>query len=439
MMFKNLLQFLFLLTFSSATLNAQSPNWHIVYHTNNGFQFSASNFSNADIGWIGGKAWDSNPPNAIKSIILKTTNAGLTWQPQVFDSLTNSARNIYEISFLDSLTGIITASHKIYYTFDGGKNWNNQTLNDSLIYRSCYLLNDSTWIVSGWQRWSPWPEGGEYGFAYEVLKTDDYGKTWNMINTPHPIESIHFFDDSSGIAFFDGNVLYTKDYGENWEILSLIQGLSVISAQVIGNQIIALTDDNKLHNIIIKSYDRGKNWKTIYTFSFEPAWCMCFADTLYGRIGSSAGEIYVTYDGGFNWTKEQTPINGLIISILQSNGLWFAGSYDGHILKYSTPTLVEKNGNKLDSNLKIEIYPNPSNSNFIILASTNKIKSFTVSIYNSLGQKIKTLTKNNEDSGKFNLVWDGTNQYDKLVGSGLYFVVFKTFDTIVTKRLLLLR
>ena len=299
-------------------------------------------------------------------------------------------------------------------------------------------MNDSTWFVSGWQRWIPY-DGGVPDFKYEALKTYDCGKTWNKINTPYPIESINFFDDSCGIAFYRNNVLCTKNYGENWDILSHIEGLYIISAQVFGNQIIALTDDNKLHNVIVKSYDRGKSWKNLYTFASEPAWCMFFADTLFGRVGSSAGEIYATYDGGLSWTKEQTPINGLIISMFNSNELWFAGSYDGYILKYGIPTHVEKKDDKDVSNLKTGIYPNPSNNYFIISATADKIESLTVSIYNSIGQRIKTLVTKQEVSGVINHIWDGTNENEKLVGNGLYFVVFKTFDTIVTKKILLMR
>ena len=125
-MFKFILQ---IILFVPYTINTQSPKWHIVYHTNRSFQFSAINFCNDKIGWIGGKVWDSNPPNAIRSIVLKTSNSGITWQPQVFDSATVSSNFIHDISFLDSLTGIITSKQKIYYTFDGGKSWNKHILN----------------------------------------------------------------------------------------------------------------------------------------------------------------------------------------------------------------------------------------------------------------------------------------------------------------------
>ncbi len=50
-----------------------------------------------------------------------------------------------------------------------------------------------------------------------------------------------------------------------------------------------------------------------------------------------------------------------------------------------------------------------------------KFRSDAESIYNIKGQKIKTITFEKYSKGKYSPIWNGTNDENQNVGSGMYF------------------
>jgi len=88
-------------------------------------------------------------------------------------------------------------------------------------------------------------------------------------------------------------------------------------------------------------------------------------------------------------------------------------------------------------------YPNPFKSDGIgtrISFNLKRPAKVEVTIYNIRGQKVKTLTNENYPAGKYNLAWNGTNETDKLVASGVYFYKLSVGDEICeVKKCLLMR
>ena len=66
-------------------------------------------------------------------------------------------------------------------------------------------------------------------------------------------------------------------------------------------------------------------------------------------------------------------------------------------------------------------YPNPFNSETTISFSIKQKSHIDLSVYSINGQKIKTLIKKSCESGNHSVVWNGENNYGKLVGSGIYY------------------
>ena len=91
---------------------------------------------------------------------------------------------------------------------------------------------------------------------------------------------------------------------------------------------------------------------------------------------------------------------------------------------------------------KTELYrnfPNPFNPETTIRFSVINSGNVSIQIYNLRGQKIKTLLENNMDAGVHSVVWDGTDDSGRTVGSGVYFYQMQTTDFTDTKRMLLLK
>ncbi|MCF7794476.1 MAG: T9SS type A sorting domain-containing protein [Candidatus Cloacimonetes bacterium] len=85
-------------------------------------------------------------------------------------------------------------------------------------------------------------------------------------------------------------------------------------------------------------------------------------------------------------------------------------------------------------------YPNPFNPTTTISFSVTQTSPFAkIEIYNLKGQKIKTLTVTESQSPKVSVVWDGTDQNNKPVSSGVYFYQLKAGNQIFTKKMLMMK
>lgn len=97
--------------------------------------------------------------------------------------------------------------------------------------------------------------------------------------------------------------------------------------------------------------------------------------------------------------------------------------------------VITANDYKLDQN-----YPNPFNPTTTIKFYLPINKQISLTVYNALGQKIKTLV-NNEllTAGEHVVQWDGTNNAGQKVASGMYIYELKYGNFKIQKRMTLLK
>ncbi len=89
-------------------------------------------------------------------------------------------------------------------------------------------------------------------------------------------------------------------------------------------------------------------------------------------------------------------------------------------------------------------YPNPFNSStairFSISSSTLQGRpQVTLRIYNIRGQLVRTLLNEEKESGAYQIVWDGKDNWGKEVVSGIYFYQLRAKGFTETKKMLLLK
>ena len=70
-------------------------------------------------------------------------------------------------------------------------------------------------------------------------------------------------------------------------------------------------------------------------------------------------------------------------------------------------------------------YPNPFNPITYINYDLPKMSVVNIEIFNILGQKVKTLMSGNQMAGHHRVQWNGKNDFDKALPSGVYLVKFK--------------
>ncbi len=84
-------------------------------------------------------------------------------------------------------------------------------------------------------------------------------------------------------------------------------------------------------------------------------------------------------------------------------------------------------------------HPNPFNSETVIRFSLSKPAEVTLVIYNTLGQKVKTLMQGYLKAGTTSVNWDGKDQKGNTVSSGIYLYELKAGNQTESKRMVLLK
>ena len=96
--------------------------------------------------------------------------------------------------------------------------------------------------------------------------------------------------------------------------------------------------------------------------------------------------------------------------------------------------------NNNSNELSLCNFPNPFNPTTNILFNLPKNSEVEISIYNCKGQKIITLINNHLEQGQHSVTWNGKNENNRLVGSGIYYYELKINDKIIaSKKCLLLK
>lgn len=113
---------------------------------------------------------------------------------------------------------------------------------------------------------------------------------------------------------------------------------------------------------------------------------------------------------------------------------YFIGTTNCYTLGSNSPMIW-------NSNYKDEIvYPNPFSKETTIEFSLNASEKVSVSIYNELGQLVKSLLNENAmNSGKFQVIWDGMDNSGASVANGTYFYKITTESGAIKSGKLILK
>ncbi len=107
------------------------------------------------------------------------------------------------------------------------------------------------------------------------------------------------------------------------------------------------------------------------------------------------------------------------------------------------PTAVEDEGEESgmvpESFELYQSYPNPFNSQTVIKYDLLKSCQVTLSIYNILGQKVRTLVSELQEPGPKSLNWNGKDEKGRDLASGIYFYQLKAGEVTRTRRMVLLK
>ncbi len=125
------------------------------------------------------------------------------------------------------------------------------------------------------------------------------------------------------------------------------------------------------------------------------------------------------------------------------SGLIYVSDIQGGLYIFEVQGLIDSviSDNELHpgSIVLFENYPNPFNPATLISYHVRERQHIKLNIYNTLGQKIRTLVNEEKTVGRDQITWDGSNDSGTKVPTGIYFYNLKTDDFSATKRMLLLK
>jgi hypothetical protein len=90
------------------------------------------------------------------------------------------------------------------------------------------------------------------------------------------------------------------------------------------------------------------------------------------------------------------------------------------VLKYTTTVVEHTNGDIPDTFTLFANYPNPFNLSTTICYSLPTSADIRLNIYNMKGEKVRTLVNQHQSAGTFEISWNGRNDNNVRVTSGIY-------------------
>ena len=241
-------------------------------------------------------------------------------------------------------------------------------------------------------------------------------------------QEIHHYGGSGmGLTFqvilnTDGSIIY------QYELVQDVGGCTVGIENAGGNDglLVAFNDDGYLHDGLA------------IRLATAPPLTWVTADPLTGMIPETAStEINLSFDAmdlelgiyqAVLVISSNDPVNDLIQVPVVLNVVEAAGIEGiGNDIRAGGVTGVSG------------VYPNPFNPLTTIEFSVARTQHVTLSVYNVLGQRVKTLVDQVTEGGIHPVQWNGTDSSGRGVSSGTYFVRMITEEDVFNSKLMLVR
>ena len=152
------------------------------------------------------------------------------------------------------------------------------------------------------------------------------------------------------------------------------------------------------------------------------------------RVRFDATQIFKTID----WAGAGDTVE-ICVSGYLKNGMKFEGCTD-IVIVGDNPTDVAPGNEILPKRFSLlGNYPNPFNASTVVKFQLSRPGLVELTVYNILGQKIRTLVKEQMTAGPKQVSWDGTDDLGHLLASGIYFYKIITVEGRQTGKMTMLK
>jgi len=325
----------------------------------------------------------------------------------------------------------------VYYSVDDGITWAHTGLTDSVI---SLALAASSNVFAGTVN-----DG--------IFIGTSYGGGWTNINgATLTKEVIAIAVNSSDIAFAltaNDGIFRSIDYGEHW-----IDVTAGISGDL---HCITINEDDDIfvgtYNFdfgVYRSTNNGDDWELVNN-GLNPGGAgvgkiIALAANSRGDLLASGGpigvyEIYRSDDNGDSWTYFGLDEQIWELGINESDDMFAAGFM--YVYRLGATALDVENDDQsaeLPQGFALSPnYPNPFNPTTTIEFALPVRSDIGLTVYNVLGQRVRTLLERELPASEHRIEWDGTDDNGNRVASGVYFYRLLTDSRTLTRNMLLLK
>jgi len=218
------------------------------------------------------------------------------------------------------------------------------------------------------------------------------------------------------------------------------------NAAFVGSSLIVNTPTGGLMAIDISEFDAP-----VATFlQHESAYPLL---TYYGSIAFDGGHAFASRSNEneietFEVSDESNPVllntvqaNDFIRDLVASDDALFVATSTGIVIyQYDQAVAVDDDAELAPSDFALyQNHPNPFNAGTTIAFQTKRASFVRVSVYNILGQSVRTLVEEYLPAGAHSVGWNGRDQNDRTVASGVYFYRVHAGEFSETRKMLLLK
>lgn len=171
--------------------------------------------------------------------------------------------------------------------------------------------------------------------------------------------------------------------------------------------------------------DNGNNW-----IDADSAGCAPCNPRRIVHVGTASDTLHAHW----NWWGADPPLASWFSGIVHYTS-WHTGPPTFKVVPPEDPDIASTpNEFSFGQN-----YPNPFNTSTAIEFELWQSMEVNIDVFNILGQKVKVLVGRVFPAGRHRIEWNGTNDEDAALASGLYLYRIRTADHVETKKMVLLR
>jgi len=354
--------------------------------------------------------------------ILRTTNAGVSWDSVYSNYYYDTTANFHNMKFLAdtsnfgfvSISKNNSGSGNYLKTVNGGLNWSTVNQHYMIFWNILDLgmISPIVYFCFSYNIYTYQPPPILYNEQVEWEKTTNDGSTWiSQYSSSYNTQSVNYYVNFQA-NFYDENTGYITYFNTVSSVYHEVIGLTTNSGQSFSEILIPM---NTVSSVFLNSASN------IF---------------LTGVSTASTPVVAKSTNSGNNWGVTSFPNTVNKIYFLNPNTGWIACN-NGQLYKtIDGGVLIAKNisSEVPDKYSLFQNYPNPFNPTTKIRFAVPESVHAKVIIYDVMGREVQTLVNERLQPGTYETTFDGST-----LNSGVYFYKLIGGSFSETKRMLLIK